>query len=166
MLILICGLPATGKSTVARRLAKLTRAELLRTDAIRKRIILKPSYSKKEKNTVYRTVFLLADYLIKNGVDVIIDGTFYTESLRREAQEIAKRRGARFFLVETSCPEKLVLERLKRRKRSLRSLSDADLEVYYKIKKIFEPITEEHITVETAWDIKKAVNEAYEQIRA
>jgi len=61
MLILICGLPATGKSTVARRLAKALDAEVLRTDIVRKALIGNPTYTEEEKNLIYKTVFLIAE---------------------------------------------------------------------------------------------------------
>ncbi len=166
MLILICGLPATGKSTVARRLAKALDAELLRTDIIRKDLIKDPKYSEEEKEQVYGAVFLIADYLIKADVNVVIDGTFYHNSLRNKAREIAKKRGKRFFLIETRCPEDIVLKRLEGRKRNLRSPSDADVEVYYKIKGLFEEIEGEHIEIETGWNIRDAIREAVKKIKA
>jgi predicted kinase len=152
MLILICGLPATGKSTG--------------TDIIRKGLIKNPQYSEDEKEQVYNAVFLIADYLIKADVNVIIDGTFYRESLRNRAREIAKKRNKRFFLIETRCPEDIVLKRLEGRKRNLRSPSDADLDVYYKIKGIFEKIEGEHIEIETGWNIREAIRDVVKKIKA
>ncbi len=166
MLILICGLPATGKSTVARRLAKALDAELIRTDIIRKDLIKDPKYTPEEKELVYGTVFLLAGYLLKADANVIIDGTFYNNGLRNKAKAVAKKRGKRFFLIETRCPEDIVLKRLEGRKRNLRSPSDADVEVYYKIKGIFEEIEGEHIEIETGWNIREAIQEAVKKIKA
>ncbi len=165
MLILICGLPATGKSTVARHLAKALDAELLRTDIIRKDLIKDPKYTEEEKEQVYGTVFLLADYLIKADVNVIIDGTFYRDSLRNRARKIAKKRGKRFFLIETRCSEDIVLKRLEGRKRNIRSPSDADVEVYYKIKGLFEEIQGEHIEIETGWNVRDAVRDVVKKIK-
>ncbi|RMF91405.1 MAG: adenylyl-sulfate kinase [Methanobacteriota archaeon] len=166
MLILICGLPATGKSTVARRLSKALGAEVLRTDIVRREIIDAPSYTEEEKALIYRVVFLMARYLIKNDVNVIIDGTFYRDSLRKQAQEIAGKQGKRFFLVETRCPEDIVLKRLEKRKKNLRSPSDADVDVYYKIKGLFEPIEEDHLIIDTGWNIKEGVKELVKKIKA
>lgn len=166
MLILICGLPATGKSTVARRLSKALGAEVLRTDIVRREIIDAPSYTEEEKALIYRVVFLMARYLIKNDVNVIIDGTFYRDSLRKQAQEIARKQGKRFFLVETRCPEDIVLKRLEKRKKNLRSPSDADVDVYYKIKGLFEPIEEDHLIIDTGWNIKEGVKELVKKIKA
>ena len=166
MLILICGLPATGKSTVARQLAKVLDAELLRTDIIRKEVIKNPLYTEEEKEQIYRTIFLIADYLIKADVNVIIDGTFYRDRLRNRAREIAKKRGKRFFLIVTRCPEDIVLKRLESRRQNLRSPSDADVDVYYKIKGIFEEIQGEHIEIETGWNIRDAVRDVVKKIKA
>lgn len=165
MLILITGLPATGKSTVARRLARELGAEILRTDIVRKDLLKTATYSEDEKELVYRAVFMLADYLIKNDVNVIIDGTFYKYNLRKNAKKIAKKRGKRFFLIETRCPEDIVLKRLDERKKNLRSPSDADEAVYYKVKKAFEPIKEDHLLIDTGWNIKDAVKELVGQIK-
>jgi predicted kinase len=163
MLILICGLPATGKSTVARRLAKLLKAEVLRTDTIRKKIFHKPSYTEGEKDFIYKTLFLLADILLKYDVNVIIDGTFYKEKLRREPKNIAARRGKKFFLIETRCPEDIVIKRLEGRKRNLRSPSDADISVYYK--RLFEDIRTDHIVVDTGWNIDKSISDVLKKIK-
>jgi predicted kinase len=166
MLILICGLPATGKSTVARRLAKAMGAEVLRTDIVRRELIKNPAYTEEEKNLIYKANFLIADYLIKNDIIVIIDGTFYRDKHRRQAREIAKRRGKRFFLVETKCPEDIVLKRLEKRRRNLRSPSDADKEVYFKIKNLFEEIKEDHIVIDTGWNIKDSIKDVIKKIKA
>ncbi len=166
MLILITGLPATGKSTVARRLAKALGAEVLRTDIVRRELFKNPRYTEEEKDLIYNAVFLLADYLIRNDVNVIIDGTFYKESLRRQAKKIARKRGKRFFLIETRCPEDVVLKRIEQRKRNIKSPSDADEKVYYKIKDIFEGISEDHLIVDTGWDIKRSVRELADRIIA
>lgn len=166
MLILICGLPATGKSTVARQLARTLKAEVLRTDIVRKEILKKPSYSEEEKDVIYKTVFLLANYLIKNDVNVIIDGTFYKEKLRKEAKQIAKKQGKRFFLIETRCPEDVVIQRLSNRAKNLRSPSDADEEVYHKIKGLYEDIKGDHIVIDTGWNIKDSIKDVVAKIKA
>jgi len=77
MLILVCGLPATGKSNLARNLARKLKAQVLNTDVVRKDLIKKPTYTDDEKELVYKVTFLIARYLILNRRNVVIDGTFY-----------------------------------------------------------------------------------------
>ena len=49
-------------------------------------------------------------------------------------------------LVECMCPEDIVISRLKHRKNDY---SDADISIYKKMKRIYEPIKGEHIIINT-----------------
>ena len=49
MIILICGYPGVGKTTVAHELAPLINAVVLFTDKIRKEFLDKPTYGEQEK---------------------------------------------------------------------------------------------------------------------
>ena len=57
MLIIICGLPGTGKTFIAKKLAPKINAEHLSTDRIRKELFPEPTYSEDEKNKVYVEMF-------------------------------------------------------------------------------------------------------------
>ncbi|MEE8358331.1 MAG: AAA family ATPase [Candidatus Hydrothermarchaeales archaeon] len=149
MLVLICGLPATGKSNLTRSLARKMKAQILNTDIVRKELFEKPAYSDEEKELVYDVTFLIARYLLTNRRNVIIDGTFYKKRLRDRMREIARDVGTRFKIVECVCPEDVIRKRMARRAERKVTLSDADLEVYEKIKAEFEPIEEDHIVVHT-----------------
>lgn len=149
MLVLVCGLPATGKSNLARSLTRKMKAQILNTDIVRKELFEKPAYSDEEKELVYDVTFLIARYLLTNRRNVIIDGTFYKKRLRDRMREIARDVGTRFKIVECICPEDVIRKRMVRRAERKVTLSDADLEVYEKIKAEFEPIEEDHIVVHT-----------------
>jgi len=166
MLILVTGLPATGKSTVSKRLGHTLKAEILRTDIIRKELFNKPLYTDTEKEIIYKTLLLIAGHLLKQDIDVILDGTFYKKEPRDQARKLAKKHGKRFFIVETRCPEEIALSRLANRKRNLKSPSDADQEVYLKVKNLFEKIDDEHILIDTGWNIKEAVKDLVKKIKA
>jgi len=49
LIILICGYPGVGKTTVAHELAPLINAVVLSTDKIRKEFLDKPTYGEQEK---------------------------------------------------------------------------------------------------------------------
>jgi predicted kinase len=157
MLYLICGLPGVGKSTVSKEIEKLTGAVLLRTDEIRKLIFKTPEYTKEEKEKVYDALFRTAESLLRLGKDVILDATFYKESLRKEALSFVKKAGAPYKIVEVVCDEKLMPVIMKKRKREF---SDADYDVYRKVKAQWEPVSEEHEVVDTTTkEWKKRVKE-------
>ncbi len=163
MIILIAGLPASGKSTIATTLAKKFKATVLRTDLIRKQLFDNPTYSNEEKLLVYKVTFLIAEYLAKAGVTVILDGTFYKRDLRQKVYEVGRNTGTKVFMIECSAPETVIRERMERRK--LRSsLSDADFEVYKKIEKEFEPIRRAHIVLDTSRSVRENIREIMKRI--
>jgi predicted kinase len=54
LIILICGYPVVGKTTVAHELAPLINAVVLSTDKIRKEFFAKPNYGEEERRTIYK----------------------------------------------------------------------------------------------------------------
>ncbi len=164
MLILICGLPGTGKSTIAMRLAGRLRASLLRTDVVRKRLFPSPTYTEEEKELVYKVTFLIAEYLLRAGVCVIIDGTFYRRSLRRMVYQVAERAGVRTVVIECTAPEQVVRRRMERR-RGRNLPTDADFTVYLRIREQWEPLQRERIVVDTSKSISQNLGEIMEHLR-
>jgi hypothetical protein len=158
MLILVCGLPATGKSTLARNLSRRLKGVLLRTDVIRKEIFPEPQYTAEEKRLVYEVLALIAWYLLKAGQTVIIDGTFYKKELRDRIYKLANRSGRPLRVIECVCSEEVIRQRMKRRVRKRNLPTDADYSVYQKIKREFEPIERDHIVVDTSKPIREGVD--------
>jgi len=101
----LTGLPASGKSTIARALAaelagKGIRAALLESDAVRREITPQPKYDDAERDTFYATVAYLARMLVLHGVPVIIDATANRRAYRDRAREAIPR----FLEVHVRCP--------------------------------------------------------------
>jgi predicted kinase len=149
MIIIICGLPGVGKTTVAKDVAALIKgAVILSTDKIRKELISNPTYRKQERRLIYDVMLLLAKYLHIAGIDCILDATFNKESSRKEVKETLSLTRDQLFIVECVCPEEVVIRRLKNRQNGY---SDADITVYRKMKRIYEPVkVERHIVVDTS----------------
>lgn len=147
MIVLICGLPGVGKSTLARALAPLIHAVVLSTDKIRKELIPNPTYRWQERRLIYDVLVLLAKYLHREGINCILDATFNTESSRKELKRKLDLSPEEFSLIECTCSEDVVISRLKNRKDEH---SDADIIIYKKMKKIYQPVAREHIVVDTS----------------
>lgn len=144
--MIICGLPGVGKTTVSKDLAPLINAVVLSTDRIRKELIPKPTYKKQEKKLVYNVLLIVAKYLHKAGIDCILDATFNTENSRKELRKKLGLSQDQICIVECICPEDIVISRIKDRKNDY---SDADISIYKKMKRTYEPIKEEHIILDT-----------------
>lgn len=152
MIIMITGLTGSGKTTISEKLAPLVDAVLLSSDKIRKELLQKPSYSEEEKKLIYNVMSLLAKYLHKGGKSCILDATFFKERLRRDVLKKTGVPKSQIHIIECVCPEYVILERLRKRNDKY---SDADVAVYYKIKKAYEPIKEKHLTIDSSLDPKQ-----------
>lgn len=149
MLILMAGLPGTGKTTAAERLAPEIKARVLSTDIIRRRNTERPRYTPRRKEQVYEKMLEEAEELLREDVDVVLDATFYRKEFRRRAFLLGKRTGRRVLLVEVVCPEGVVRRRMEQRARERQGFSEADLRIYELIRKSFDPIERSHFTLDT-----------------
>jgi adenylylsulfate kinase len=101
----LTGLPASGKSTVARALAaelagRGIRAAVLESDVIRKEIAPNAGYFDAERDAFYATLAFLARMLVLHGVPVIVDAT----ANRRTYRDRARAGIPRFLEVHVRCP--------------------------------------------------------------
>ena len=139
MILIVFGLPGSGKSYLATRITQMLGATYISTDKLRKELFRVPSYSSPEKFLVYDEMRRRALQAAEHGKDVVLDGTFYTNNLRAKFIRAAKKI-THVFLIEVFADEDLVKERLGLQ----RADSDADFKVYQSIKKIWEPVSNDH----------------------
>lgn len=154
MLILVRGLPGSGKTKIAEEISKRLNALLLSTDRIRKKIFKKPKYKESEKWLIYRIMFLLTDEFLKNKISVILDAVFSKQFSIIQAKKIAKKNKTAFKIIEVRCQEDILLKRIGERIKK-GDLSDADKRIYFKIKKEFKPIKEKHVIINNSEGFKK-----------
>ena len=159
MIIIICGLPGVGKTAIAKDLEAIIKGSVvLSTDKIRKELISQPTYKKQERRLIYDVMLLLAKYLHIAGIDCILDATFNRESSRKEVIESLSLTQDQLCIVECTCPEEIAISRLKNRQDSY---SDADISVYRKMKRIYEPVKgARHIVVDTSIHSSKEIAKA------
>jgi uncharacterized protein len=151
-LILMAGLPGSGKSTFARRLAGATGATVLESDALRQLLFGGPTHQAAESRALFSAIFVAAGMLLRDGSSVIIDATNLKRSDRRPAHELASATGARLGIVQTKAPEAVILERLAWRAAGLDGgdHSLAGVAVYRQMAEEALPIIEEHREIDTS----------------
>ena len=113
----ITGLPGSGKSTISRYLLKIleerkVHVQLLSSDMLREVMTPNPKYTVEERDAVYSTLVFIAELLVKNGVNVIIDAT----GNLRKYRENARKRIKRFVEVYLKCPLEVCMKREAKRK--------------------------------------------------
>ncbi len=91
-LLIFCGIPGSGKSTIAKLVAKTLQGTVhIQTDAVRL-MISEPLYDNYESEFVYSAIIALAGEALARGYNAILDGTFLREQYRRDA--LKRLRGA------------------------------------------------------------------------
>ncbi len=165
-LIALCGLPGTGKSHFAAALARRVPALILGSDRLRKLLIPQPRYTREEHSRVFAAAHCLLEQLLTAGYRVIFDATNLTERARQPLYDIAGRTGARLLLVKLDAPEALIRQRLARRAAGVRAgppsytdWSDADWQIYCRLRPGAEPPERPHFRVDSAQDITPALEE-------
>lgn len=106
------GLPASGKSSLARETKRLLRergipVQILDSDELRKVLTPEPDYSQQERDWFYDVLVYLAGLLTDNGANVLIAATASRQSYRRAA----RARLARFAEVYMDCPPQACQQR-------------------------------------------------------
>lgn len=146
-LVVVCGLPGVGKTTVAERIAERTGGRLLRTDVVRKQRHDEPTYSTAETRDVYGAVLEQARETIQDGRTAVLDGTFRTSDLRERARALAEYLAVEFSLVHVVCDQDTVEGRIAGREGDA---SDADFAVHVQLRDEFEPVDMDHEVVDNS----------------
>lgn len=157
--ILISGLPGTGKSYFSRLLSERLPAVILESDALRKALVARPSYAWLESRRLFMACQQLVEDLLTQGIAVIYDATNLLESHREETYQIARRTGAKLVIVWLEAPPELVWERMEGRLRGLdpHDKSEADWEIYRRMADSAQPPRRNFFKVRTDRDIQPAI---------
>jgi hypothetical protein len=148
-LVLVAGLPGTGKSTLAQGLAAQAGFEGIRSDAVRKELAGRSGsdpahaafgegiYTTVWTERTYAECLRRAERLLFEGRRVLVDANFREEKRRRDFLEGAVRSGVPVaVLVCTARPEE-VKARLDARRGDV---SDADWQIYRKVAERWDPV--------------------------
>jgi aminoglycoside phosphotransferase family enzyme/predicted kinase len=107
-LVLVCGPPGSGKSTVAASVAPCVDAELLRSDVVRHDVERDGSgadrYSDAAVHRVYAELLARAAGHLARGRNVVLDATWSSEPLRQAARGMARALSADLDVLECRVP--------------------------------------------------------------
>lgn len=159
-LVLISGLPGTGKSYFSRRLAERLPSVIIESDAMRKILFTRPTYSAQESHRLFNACHRLIEELLDKGIPVIVDATNLVEHHREPLYRIAKRLGVKLIIVQVEAPRELVRQRLRGRAEGIDPLdkSDAGWSVYQRMRRRVERIRRNYYAVDTSRDIRPVID--------
>lgn len=158
-LIVVSGLPGTGKSFFCRKLVERLSFLILTSDTLRKILFPSPHYKESENKRLFFACHVLIEELLRRGIPVIFDATNLLEHHREYLYRAAERAGAKLILVWIEAPPEVVRQRLLAREKAAipQYDSEADWEVYNKMKPRREKISRNHLVVDTSQDITTAI---------
>ena len=173
VLIVVCGLAGTGKSSVSRSLQYRTGYEILNSDRLRKRAAGVPEafragntygsgiYSRDFDQLTYQTLMAEAIGHLCEGRGVILDATFKRKEDRQAVLATGDHLGVPVLFVECRAEGKEVFRRLRERTSRGLDPSDATEEVYRRQRAEFAPIeeipTRHHLVVNTTKDTERVL---------
>jgi predicted kinase len=151
-LILTVGLPGSGKSTFARRLAQAIGATVLESDALRRLLFGQPAYGALESRRLFEAIRVSARELLEHGRDVIVDATNIVEADRRPFYDLAEELNVRLLLLRFSASEPVIKQRLSQRRDGVHAEdnSSAGLAVYNMMAEREEPLKRDHWRIDTS----------------
>ena len=144
MIIVVFGLPGSGKSYFAEKLAKKIEAGYVNSDRLRKEMFPVRTYSEQEKTAVYNVMLQKMRRALKQNKNVVLDATFHTNETREPFTQAGKKKD-RICFIEITADEELIQRRLQKE----RNYSEADFEVYKLIRRQWEPLNEPHLMLES-----------------
>lgn len=178
-LLLVCGVIASGKSSIAEALAGELCIPLLVADRIRKFLAgvsphtplsdasFADHYSAEATRAVYAELLQRAETVLGSGRSAILDASFRNREQREAARALAQRLGVEFLVIECRCERELCLARLAERARGP-SVSDGRAAVFDEFAASFEAIQElppaQHLVVDTASSIPENVRRIREAL--
>ncbi|MBC8476750.1 MAG: AAA family ATPase [Dehalococcoidia bacterium] len=165
VLIVVSGLPGTGKSFFSRRLAERVPLLVLESDALRKALFSLPSHSAGESSQLFRAVHLLIEELLKDGISLVLDATNLSERFRERLYSIADRTNARLVMVLVEAPPEVVRQRLEDRAGDPEDNSDADWSVYCQMRPSVERISRNHYVIDTSRDTEPVIDKVVREIK-
>ncbi|HKT25380.1 MAG TPA: AAA family ATPase [Terriglobales bacterium] len=173
MLILMVGLPGTGKSTLSRGLVERFGGFVIDKDIIRP-ALFGPSqidYTVEQDDFCQYIMLQTAAYLLKRqpGLRVFLDGRPFSREYQRErVHRAASQIGTKLAVIECLADEETALARIRRDLESRSHLAaNRTVDLYYVKRQDFErePVRGTRLTLSSDQDLENCIAEAERYLR-
>ena len=167
MIVVMAGLPGTGKSTLSRALAGEMGGIVLNKDILRADLFPAPlvEYSTEQDDFVQDLMQRTAEYLLARHkrLTVFFDGRTFSKTYQLEnAIRAAERLGTRWRIIECVSSEDVARRRIERAHRH--PAKNRTIELYRKIREEFEEIVLPKLVVDTGGGMDVPLGEAREYL--
>lgn len=167
-LIVLSGLPGTGKSYISRKLAEHLPCVILSSDAMRRVLFPSPVFDDGENQRLFAALHILIEDLLSKNVAILFDATNLVERHRERLYSIIDRLRLKMIILRVEAPPEVVHQRLQARMAmddAPPGSSDADFGVYLKMKTTRQKIRRQHFAVDTSKDISPVIQKIVREVR-
>jgi aminoglycoside phosphotransferase family enzyme/predicted kinase len=178
-LLVSMGLPASGKSSLARALAGRLGLVHLSSDVVRKQLTgMEPTersvagvneglYAPARSRQTYGALRRRAAHWLRRGRSVVLDATFGREEERARVRRLATRLGVPLIVLVCRADEAIIRARLEARAERPLDVSDARLEHWPALRAAFSEPDElpNAVTIDCGTSIERAADEALAALR-
>jgi predicted kinase len=168
MLILMAGLPGTGKSTLSRVLAAKLGATVIDKDQVRAALFSPPDieYSTEQDDFCMAVMLKVAGYLFrKNPARIVfLDGRTFSQTYQlKRATGFAEAISQPWRILECTCSESTAQRRLTENPNHVAANRNFDL--YLRVKSRFEEITFPKTVIDTDQPLENCIQLATEALK-
>lgn len=155
-LVVVCGFPGVGKSTVSAAIVDRLGGTRFRTDVVRNDLFNAPDYTVEEERQVYDEICQRAREALRRHQTVVLDGTFYRQRYRDRASSIAVDAGSDLLIIRVDCDLQTVRDRISSRSDDE---SDADFRIHKLYRERFEPIERDYELIDNSDEIDETMRQ-------
>ena len=170
MIVLMAGLPGTGKSTLASEVARRTGGRVLSKDEFRHAIFAADEieYSTRQDDFVLRLMLETARYLLSRnpGRMIFLDGRPFSRRYQIDnVLAMADAMHQPWRILECVCSEKTVRRRLEQDAAgSSHPAGNRDFQLYLDVKARFEAITLPKVVIHTEEEMEVSIRRAMQAV--
>jgi predicted kinase len=166
VVVIMAGLPGTGKSTVARALARRLPAAVLDKDTIRAALFTpeRVEYSRAQDDFCQEIMLQTAAYLLGRNSSsyILLDGRTFSRRYQRErVLQFCAQLHTRWAILECVCSEAIALARLEKAvAEQTHPAMNRTPDLYHQIRKSWEPIDYPKLVIHTEGGLDSGVEQA------
>jgi predicted kinase len=169
MIVVMAGLPGTGKSTLSRALAEEMGGIVLNKDILHADLFPAAfvEYSTEQDDFVQDLMERTAGYLLGRHprLTIFFDGRTFSRTYQIEkAKEAARSLGTACRIIECVCPENVARRRIEQARKH--PAKNRTIELYRKIREEFEEIAQPKLVVDTGGPMDAPLDLAREYLKA